>query len=38
MPMLPGPDRTFEMSREDAQYLIRNGWTKLAEWTDDKAA
>jgi len=34
----PGPDRTFEMSAEDAQYLIRDGWTKLAEWTDDKAA
>jgi predicted phage terminase large subunit-like protein len=34
----PDPDRTFEMSAEDAQYLIRDGWIKLAEWTNDKAA
>ena len=23
----------IEMSAEDAQYYIRDGWTKLAEWT-----
>ena len=33
-----GPDGTIEMSADDAQYLIRAGWTKLAEWTRDKAA
>jgi len=33
-----GPDRTVEMSAADAKYLIRDGWTKLAEWTNDKAA
>jgi len=32
-----GPDRTVEMSAEDAKYLIREGWTKLAEWTGDEA-
>ena len=32
------PDGTIEMSADDAQYLIREGWTKLAEWTSDKAA
>jgi hypothetical protein len=26
-----GPDGTIEMSADDAQYLIRAGWTKLAE-------
>ena len=26
------PDRTVEMSAEDAEYLIRAGWAKLAEW------
>jgi hypothetical protein len=26
------------MSADDAQYLIREGWTKLAEWTRDEAA
>ena len=31
------PDGTVEMSAEDADYLIRAGWTKLAEWTDDEA-
>src|SRR5262249_44704341 len=31
-----GPDGTVEMSAEDAQYLIRAGWTKLAEWTIDE--
>jgi hypothetical protein len=24
------------MSAEDAKYLIRDGWTKLAEWTATK--
>jgi predicted phage terminase large subunit-like protein len=33
-----GPDGTIEMSADDAQYLIRDGWTKLAEWTRDEAA
>ena len=33
-----GPDGTIEMSADDAQYLIRAGWTKLAEWTSDNAA
>jgi predicted phage terminase large subunit-like protein len=33
-----GPDGTIEMSAEDAKYLIRDGWTKLAEWTSDEAA
>ncbi len=33
-----GPDGTIEMSADDAQYLIRAGWTKLAEWTRDEAA
>lgn len=33
-----GPDRTVEMSADDAQYLIRDGWTKLAEWASDEAA
>jgi len=23
------------MSAEDAKYLIRDGWTKLAEWSCD---
>ena len=32
------PDGTVEMSAEDAQYLIRDGWIKLAEWTRDEAA
>jgi hypothetical protein len=27
-----GPDGTVEMSAEDGEYLIRAGWTKLAEW------
>jgi predicted phage terminase large subunit-like protein len=33
-----GPDGIIEMSAEDAKYLIRDGWTKLAEWTSDEAA
>ena len=33
-----GPDRIVEMSAEDAQSFIRNGWIKLAEWTEDQAA
>jgi predicted phage terminase large subunit-like protein len=32
------PDGTIEMSADDAQYLIRQGWTKLAEWPRDDAA
>jgi predicted phage terminase large subunit-like protein len=32
------PDGTIEMSADDARYLIRAGWTKLAEWTRDEAA
>jgi predicted phage terminase large subunit-like protein len=32
------PDGTIEMSADDAQYLIRAGWAKLAEWTRDEAA
>jgi hypothetical protein len=31
-------DGTIEMSADDARYLIRAGWTKLAEWTRDEAA
>jgi hypothetical protein len=31
-----GPDGTIEMSADDAQYQIRQGWTKLAEWTRDE--
>ncbi len=30
-----GLDGTVEMSAEDAKYLIRDGWTKLAEWSCD---
>ena len=33
-----GLDGTIEMSAEDAQYYIRDGWAKLAEWTIDEAA
>ena len=33
-----GPDGTVEMSAEDAQYLIRDGWTKLAEWESTETA
>jgi predicted phage terminase large subunit-like protein len=33
-----GPDGTVEMSADDAQYFIRAGWTKLAEWESDEAA
>ncbi len=33
-----GPDGTVEMSAEDAQYLIRAGWTRLAEWSGDDVA
>jgi hypothetical protein len=33
-----GPDGTVEMSAEDAEYLIRAGWTKLAEWSSEEAA
>ena len=30
-----GPDGTIEMSADDAQHLICDGWTKLAEWTSE---
>jgi hypothetical protein len=30
-----GPYGTVETTAEDAKYLIRNGWTKLAEWSCD---
>jgi hypothetical protein len=30
-----GPDGAIEMSAEDVQYYIRDGWTKLAEWTTE---
>jgi predicted phage terminase large subunit-like protein len=33
-----GPDGTIEMSADDAQHLICDGWTKLAEWTSDDSA
>jgi len=33
-----GPDRTVEVSAEDAESLIGAGWTKLGEWTDDESA
>jgi predicted phage terminase large subunit-like protein len=33
-----GLDGTVEMSAEDAQYFIRAGWTKLAEWSTDEPA
>jgi predicted phage terminase large subunit-like protein len=33
-----GPDGTVEMSAEDAKFLIRDGWTKLAEWSCDDVA
>jgi hypothetical protein len=32
------PDGTVEMSAEDAQYLIRDGWIQIAEWTREDAA
>ena len=34
--LVVGPDGTVEMSAEDAQYLIRDGWTKLAEWEEQR--
>jgi hypothetical protein len=33
-----GLDGTVEMWAEDAQYLIRDGWTKLTEWTTEEEA
>ena len=33
-----GPDGTVEMSAEDAEYLIRAGWIKIAERPDEEAA
>jgi hypothetical protein len=32
------PDGTVEMSAEDSEYLIRAGWTKLAEWCNREEA
>ena len=32
------PDRTVEVSAEDAESLIRAGWTKLGAWIDDEPA
>jgi hypothetical protein len=32
-----GLDGAIEMSAEDAQYFISDGWTKLAEWTTEDA-
>jgi hypothetical protein len=32
------PDRTVEVSAEDAESLIRAGWTKLGAWIDDERA
>jgi hypothetical protein len=32
-----GLDGTIEMSADDAQYYVRDGWTKLAEWTTEDA-
>jgi len=31
-----GEDGTVDMSAEDAEYLIREGWPKLAEWETDE--
>jgi hypothetical protein len=33
-----GPDGTVEMSADDAEFLISDGWTKFAEWTNEDAA
>jgi hypothetical protein len=33
-----GLDGMVEMPAEDAQYLIRVGWTKPVEWTTDEPA
>jgi predicted phage terminase large subunit-like protein len=33
-----GPDRTVEVSAEDAESLIGAGWTKLGEWIEDEPA
>jgi len=30
-------DRIVEMSAADAEYFIRAGWTKVAEWDSDDA-
>jgi predicted phage terminase large subunit-like protein len=32
------PDGTVEMSADDAEFLISDGWTKIAEWTNEAAA
>ena len=31
------PDGTFEMPAEDAEFLIPEGWIKIAEWTCEDA-
>jgi predicted phage terminase large subunit-like protein len=31
------PDGTFEMPARDAEFLIPDGWTKIAEWTREDA-
>ena len=31
-------DGTIEVSAEDAQYFVRDGWSKLAEWTTEEDA
>ena len=36
--IIVGPDGTIEMSADDAQSLIRAGWTKLGEWIEDEPA
>src|SRR5215469_8585568 len=33
-----GPDRTVDVSAEDAEPMIRAGWIKLREWIDDEPA
>ena len=37
LPDAPEPRHT-QASAEDAQFYIRDGWTKLAEWTTDEEA
>src|SRR5215467_1630694 len=36
--LIVGLDGTVEMWAADAQYFIRDGWTKLAEWTTEEDA
>ena len=35
--LAPGMAVTVEMSPKDTEYLIRAGWTMLAEWKSDQA-